>query len=201
MPFKFEKDRLFSAGTAFRRLRDTCDSVIVMDNDAFIENNPDLTKEECYSLTNRAIVDVMGSILTSGIKNELNVLCTSKPSTDSVTSLRDSVSMLYQNLPDPAAIRRTVLYVMGGDKVPVGDLHRMVGHMQGMFNLDSATEVAMTSVAASDGVKVHLMASAHQKTRFDRYDPLGDIFPKESVLDWDEPESAAEFSLAIPTME
>ena len=201
MPFKFEKDRLFAAGTAFRRLRETCDSVVIMDNDAFIDNNPDLTKEECYSLTNRAIVDVLGSILTSGIKNELNVLCTSKPSSNSETSLRDSVSMLYQNVPDPGAIRRTMLYVMGGDKVPVGELNKIVGHMQGMFKLDSATEVAMTSVAASDGVKVHLMASAQQKTRFDRYDPLGDLFPKESVLDWDEPEMATEFSLPIPTME
>jgi cell division protein FtsZ len=201
MPFKFEKDRLFAAGTAFRRLREICDSVIVMDNDAFLDNNPDLTKEECYSLTNRAIVDVLGSILASGIKKELNVLCTSKPSSDSETSLRDSVSMLYQNVPDPSAIRRTMLYVMGGDRVPVGELNKIVGHMQGMFKLDSATEVAMTSVAATDGVKVHLMASAQQKTRFDRYDPLGDVFPKESVLDWDEPESAAEFALAIPTME
>jgi cell division protein FtsZ len=201
MPFKFEKDRIFAAGLAFRRLRDTCDSVVVMDNDAFLDNNPELTKEECYSLTNRAIVDVLGSILTGGIKNELNVLCTSKPSADSATSLRDSVSMLYQNVPDPAAVRRTVLYVTGGDKVPIGDLNRIVGHMQGMFKLDSATEVAVSSVAASDGVKVHLMASAHQKTRFDRYDPLGEVFPKESVLDWDEPESAAELALPIPTME
>lgn len=201
MPFKFEKDRLFASGVSFRRLRETCDSVIVLDNDAFLDNNPELSKEECFSLTNKALVDVLGSITSGGIKRELNVLCTSKYGADLESSLRDSVAMLYQDVPDPGTILRTMLYVMGGEKVPVGDLSKLVGHMQGMFRLDSSTEVAMTTVASSDGVKVHLMASAQQGTRFDRYDPLGDIFPKESVLDWDEPETAAEFSLPIPGME
>lgn len=201
MPFKFEKDRLFTAGTTYRRLREICDSVIVMDNDAFIDNNPDLTKEECFTLTNRAIVDVLGTLASGGVGHDANLLCTSRPSADSEASLRDSVSMLYGNVPDASTIRRTMLYVMGGDKVPVGDLNRIVGHTQGMFKLDSTTEVSMTSLASSEGVKVHLMASGPQKTRFDRYDPLGEIFPKESVLDWDEPESAAEFTLPIPSME
>jgi cell division protein FtsZ len=110
--------------------------------------------------------------------------------------------MLYQNVPDPSVIKRTVLYVMGGERVPVGDLNKIVGHVQGMFHLDDSAQVSMTSMAAaSDGVKVHLMASALQATRFDRYDPLGQIFPKESVLDWDEPESAADIALSIPSME
>ncbi|HKU49431.1 MAG TPA: hypothetical protein VJP79_05745, partial [Nitrososphaera sp.] len=202
MPFRFEKDRLFTAGTAFRRLRETCDSVIVMDNDAFLENNPDLSKQECFSLTNRAIVDVLGSIANSSIQREVNMLCTSKSGPDSESSLRDSVAMLYQNVPDPSVIKRTVLYVMGGERVPVGDLNKIVGHVQGIFHLDDTAQVSMTSMAAaSDGVKVHLMASAQQATRFDRYDPLGQIFTKESVLDWDEPESAADIALSIPSME
>ena len=201
MPFKFEKDRLFAAGNAFRRLRETCDSVIVMDNDAFLDNNPELSQEECFSLTNKAIIDVLRSITTSSIRREVNVLCTSKSGADSESSLRDSIAMLYQNIPNPGSIRRTTLYVMGGEKVPVGDLNKMVGHMQGMFEAENANEVALTSVASPDGIKVHLMASAQQKTRFDRYDPLGDIFPKESVLDWDEPESGTEISLPIPVME
>ncbi len=201
MPFKFENDRLFAAGTTFRRLRETCDSVVVMDNDAFLDNNPELSPEECYSLTNKAIIEVLSSISSGGPGREVNVLCTSKPGSSTESSLRDSVAMLYQDVPDPSAIRRTVLYVMGGETVAVGELNRLVGFMQGMFKLDSETEVAMTSVAAADGVKVHLMASAQQKTRFDRYDPLGDLFPKESVLDWDEPETATEISLSIPVME
>lgn len=201
MPFKFEKDRLFNAGTALRRLRETSDSVIVMDNDAFLDNNPELSQEEIYRLTNSAIVEVITSISAQGVRPEINVLCTSKSSSDSESSLRDSVAMLYQDVPDPSSIKRAMAYVMGGDAVPVGDLSRIVSVMQGMFREDGGTEVALSSVGSSNGVRVHLIASAPQKTRFDRYDPLGDVIPRENFLDWDEPDSAPDIELAIHAME
>ena len=47
-------------------------------------------------------------------------------------------------------------------------------------------------------MRVHLVASAPQKTRFDGYDPLGMIADE---LDWDEPDSAPEIELAIPVLE
>ncbi|MGI0029552.1 MAG: cell division protein FtsZ [Nitrososphaera sp.] len=201
MPFKFEKDRLFNAGTALRRIRETSDSVIVMDNDAFLDNNPELSQEECYKITNSSIVEVITSISKGGIRPEINVLCTSRSASDSESSLRDTVAMLYQDIPDTAAIRRAMVYVMGGDKVPVGDLGRVASYVQGMFREEGATEVAMSSVASPDGVRVHLMASAPQTTIFDRYDPLGEIIPRENVLDCDEPDSAPDIELAIPNME
>ena len=201
MPFKFEKDRLFNAGTTLRRIRETSDSVIVMDNDAFLESNPELSQEECYALTNNAISEVISSISRGGIRPEINVLCTSKSGSSSESCLRDSVAMLYQDVPDVASIKRAMVYVMGGDRVPVGDLDKIVGSMHGMFKEDGTTEVALSSVGSADGVRVHLVASAPQKTRFDRYDPLGDIIPSENILDWDEPDSAPDIELAIPSME
>jgi len=201
MPFKFEKDRIFNAGTALRRIRETSDSIIVMDNDAFLDNNPELSQTECYKITNSAIVEVIASISKGGVRPEINVLCTSRSGSDSESSLRDTVAMLYKDVPDTAAIRRAMVYVMGGDKVPVGDLGRLAGYVQGMFKEEGAIEVAMSSVASSDGIRVHLVASAPQTTIFDRYDPLGDIIPRENVLDWDEPDSAPDIELAIPSME
>jgi cell division protein FtsZ len=201
MPFKFEKDRLFGAGTALRRLRETSDSVIVMDNDAFLDNNPELPQQECYSLTNSAIVEVIASISAGGISPKVNILCTSKVGSNPEASLRDSAAMLYQDVPEPASIKRAMVYVMGGDRVPVGELGRITGYVQGMFREEGSTEVAMSPVMASDGVRVHLVASAPQRTRFDRYDPLGDVIPKENVLDWDDLDSAPDIDLAIPNIE
>jgi cell division protein FtsZ len=200
MPFKFEKDRLFSAGITFRRLKETCDSVIVMDNDAFLENNPELTRTECHTLTNRAITEVLGSLSANSVRRDVNVLCTSKSGANSEASLRDSVAMLYRDVPDPGSIQRTMLYVMGGEKLPVGELNKMIGYMNGMFKLDSSTEVAMTT-STSENVSVHLLASSQQKTRFDSYDPLGEIFAKKDMLDWDEPESSPDITLSIPVIE
>jgi cell division protein FtsZ len=199
MPFKFEKDRIFSSGTALRRVRETSDSTIVMDNDAFLDNNPELSQEECFAITNSAIVEVVASISTGAVRPAMNVLCTSKASASSESSLRDSVAMLYDSVPDADTVKRAMVYVMGGDRVPVGDLNKLVGYVQGIFQEEGAIEVAMSSMAATDGVRVHLVASAPQKTRFDRYDPLGDIIPH--ALDWDEPDSAPDIKLAIPTIE
>jgi len=199
MPFKFEKDRIFNSGTALRRVRESSDSTIVMDNDAFLENNPELSQEECFSITNSAIVEVVSSITTGTVRSQMNILCTSKPSASSESSLRDSVAMLYDSVPEAETVRRAMVYVMGGNRVPVGDLNKIVGLVQGIFKEEGTTEVAMSSVAASDGVRVHLLASAPQKTRFDRYDPLGDIIP--DMLDWDEPDSAPDIKLAIPAIE
>jgi cell division protein FtsZ len=199
MPFQFEKDRVFSSGTALRRVREASDSTIVLDNDAFLDNNPDLSKEECYRVTNSAMVDVISSISTGSMKPEMNILCTSKENPSSESSLRDSVAMLYDDVSDASSVNRAMVYVMGGDRVPVGDLNKLVGYVQGIFKEDGTTEVAMSSMAASDGVRVHLVASAPQKTKFDRYDPLGDIIP--DALDWDEPDSAPDIQLAIPSIE
>jgi cell division protein FtsZ len=200
MPFGFEKDRLFNAGVSLKRVRDASHSTIVMDNDAFLDNNYELSKEECYSLTNSAIIGVVSSLSSQGARPDLNLLCTSKPG-DSETSLRDSVSMLYQNVASTEPIKRTVLYVMGGDKVPISALNQLVSYARGMFKEEGTTEVAMSSLQAGDGVRVSLVASAPQKTRFDAYDPLGQIIPMESHLDWEEPDSEPEIQLAIPIIE
>jgi cell division protein FtsZ len=199
MPFKFEKDRIFNSGTALRRVRELSVSTIVMDNDAFLDNNPELSQEECFGITNSAIVEVIASISMGTVRPAMNILCTSKASSSSESSLRDSVAMLYDAVPEADTVKRAMVYVMGGDRVPIGDLNKLVSHMQGIFQEEGAIEVAMFSMAASDGVRVHLVASAPQKTRFDRYDPLGDIIP--DVLDWDEPDSAPDIKLALPVIE
>lgn len=200
MPFGFESDRIFNAGVALRRVRAASHSTVVLDNDAFLDNNPELSKVECYSLTNSAIIGVVSSLSSRGARPDMGILCTSKPG-DSETSLRDSVSMLYRDVAGTDAIKRTVLYVMGGDKLPISALHQLVSYAKDIFKEEGTTEVAMSSIQALDGVRVSLIASAPRRTRFDSYDPLGEIIPLDSHLDWDEPDSAPEIPLAIPVIE
>ncbi|HEY7506988.1 MAG TPA: hypothetical protein VH621_05240 [Nitrososphaera sp.] len=201
MPFGFEKDRIFSAGVSLRRVREMSHSTIVMDNDAFLDNNPELSKEECHAATNSAIIEVASSLASRGVGPDMNILSTSKASSDSQASLRDSVAMLYQDVADTHAIKRTVVYVMGGEKLPISQLNQLVGYAQGIFKDEGTTEVAMSSTASAGGVRVHVVASAPQKTRFDAYDPLAGIFSADDHLDWDEPDSAPDLELAIPILE
>ena len=200
MPFKYETDRIFSAGTALRRVREVSDSTIVMDNDAFLDNNPELSQHDCFAITNNAIIEVIASISSGMIKPAMNVLCTSRPNPSSESSLRDSLAMLYDTIPDASTIKRAMVYVMGGKRTPIGELNKLVGCVRGIFKEDGSIEVEMlSSMSTSNSVRVHLVASAPQKTRFDSYDPLGEIIP--DVLDWEEPDSAPDIKLTIPAID
>ena len=50
MPFKFEKDRIFQSGISLKRLRMNSDSTIIIDNDAILDSNPDLSAEKLQQL-------------------------------------------------------------------------------------------------------------------------------------------------------
>lgn len=200
MPFKYETDRIFSAGTALRRVREVSDSTIVMDNDAFLDNNPELSQHDCFGITNNAIIEVIASISSGMIKPSMNVLCTSRASPSSESSLRDSLAMLYDTIPDTSTIKRAMVYVMGGKRIPIGELNKLVGCVRGIFKEEGSIEVGMlSSMSTSNNVRVHLVASAPQKTRFDSYDPLGEIIP--DVLDWEEPDSSPDIKLTIPAID
>ena len=55
MPFKFEKERIFQSGIALKRIRQDSQCTIVIDNDALLDSNPDLTQNQCYDISNKAI--------------------------------------------------------------------------------------------------------------------------------------------------
>lgn len=201
MPFRFETNKLFSAGVSLRRVKESSDCLVIVDNDALLFNNPDLTVQDCYRITNDALLEVVGS-LANGISlgDEMNVLCTSKDSVkDAESALKDSIKMLYSDV-DPDNVKRAMLYVIGGDRVPVGVLSTLVNSVHNILG-KNGTEVGLSiSSSGSNGVKVLLMASVLEQTSFDDYDPLN-ILPKDSVLDWDEIECDLKIEANIPRMD
>ncbi|HYY67180.1 MAG TPA: hypothetical protein VE572_02400, partial [Nitrososphaeraceae archaeon] len=64
MPFRFEKDRIFQAGVSLRRLREFSDATVVIDNDALLNNNPSLSIQQCYDITNDALHEVISSLFS-----------------------------------------------------------------------------------------------------------------------------------------
>src|SRR5207249_7050380 len=197
MPFKFEKDRIFFSGVSLKRLKTNSDCTIIVDNDALLESNPDLTPDSCNLIANSAVLQVVSTLRNSSLPLETNILSTSKDIPDVETSLRDSIKMLYEGA-SPNSIKSALLYVVGGNKVPVGVLNSMVNTISGIFGNDS-TRVSL-SVTGGESSKVVLLTSIEGETRFDKYDPLGFI-SKQSVLDWDEPESSVKIDLDLEQIE
>lgn len=197
MPFGFEKEKMFLSGVSLKRLRASCDSTVVIDNDALLESNPDLTMSKCYEITHHAVMYVTSSLQKSSISNEISILSTSKDVSDVEISLRDSIKMLYEDAP-PASVRKTMLYVFGSDNVSVGKINAIANTVSGIFNENNTS----VSLATTQGNKaqVVMITSVDGLGKFESYDPLGAI-PQENTLDWDTPESSIKTGIELYQME
>ena len=194
MPFKFEKERIFQSGIALKRIRQDSQCTIVVDNDALLDSNPDLTQKQCYDISNIAIESMIHSLKSSEISEDINILSTSKSTDDIESSLKNSLRMLYEDAP-PNSIKRSMLYVYGGNNIPVGVLNTISNITGGTFDEDSI-HVEMSSEES----KVVMLSSIQGETRFDKYDPLG-IISTENTIDWDEPESSINCELDLKQLE
>ncbi len=196
MPFKYEKDRIFNSGVSLKRVRENSECTIVLDNDSLLESNPDLSSKACYDIANSAIMHVIESLGSSEISSETNILTTSKEGQNIEDSLRDSLKMLYENAP-PNAIKRSMLYVVGGSNIPVGVLNSITNLTSGILN-ESNSQIDMTST--SDESKIVMLSSIQGMTKFDNYDPLG-IIPQEDTLDWSTPDCSIDCKLDLYQLE
>ncbi len=194
MPFKFEKERIFQSGIALKRIRQDSQCTIVIDNDALLDSNPDLTQNQCYDISNKAMESMMHSLKSSEISSDTNIMSTSKAGYDIENSLKDSLRMLYEDAP-PNSIKRSMLYVYGGSNIPIGVLNTISNITGGTFDEDS-THVEMSSEESN----VVMLSSIQGETKFDKYDPLG-IISQENTIDWDEPECSIDCELDLKQLE
>jgi len=197
MPFKYEKDRIFNSGISLKRLKTNSNCTIVIDNDAFLDSNPNLSAKTCFEITNSAILHVVGSLSESSIGEEAHLLTVSNSNTDYENSLKDSMKMLYENAL-PNSVKRSLIYVIGGKDAPIGMINAISKISGSILNEDGAQVEVSTS--SSEESKIVMLSSIQGETRFDRYDPL-DIIPKENSLDWESPECSINCNLDLKQLE
>jgi len=196
MPFKYEKDRMFNSGLALKRIRENSECTVVLDNDSLLESNPDLNPKACYNIANSALMHVVESLGSSEISDETNILTTSKDGQNIEDSLRDSLKMLYDNVA-PNSVKRSMLYVVGGNNIPVGVINSITNLTAGILN-ESNSQIDTTST--SNDSKIVMLSSIQGMTKFDNYDPLG-IIPQENTLDWSTPECSIDCKLELYQVE
>ncbi len=189
------KKKGFQFRSILKRVREDSQCTIVLDNDSLLDSNPDLTPKACYSIANSAIMHVVKSLESSKISSETNILTTSKDGQSMEDSLRDSLKMLYDNAP-PNAIKSSILYVEGGDNIPVGVINSIKNITGGITN-ESNSKIEMSS---SDTSKIIMLSSVQGMTKFDKYDPLG-MIPQEQTLDWSMPDCSIDCKLDIHQLE
>ena len=195
MPFKYEKDRIFNSGISLKRVKTNSECTVILDNDSLLESNPDLSPSACYDIANNAIMHVIRSLVSSEIPNQTNILTTSKDGQNLEESLRDSLKMLYENSPTNA-VKRSILYVVGGNNIPVGVLNSITNLTSGILS-ESNSQIDLTS---SNESKIVMLSSIQGMTKFEKYDPLG-VIPQESTLDWSHPDCSIDYKLDLYHLE
>lgn len=199
MPFRFERDRLFQAAVSLRRVRESSDATVVIDNDSFLDNNPELSAEECYQLTNPALSETIGFICKGQVYHGMSFLCSGDSVGGVEMSAKDLVAMLFPNNSTGRG-KSAMIYVIGGKKVPLGLLNSLVNTLKRIYG-DGIKAGATVVISNADNTNVHLLASFGQTKRFDDYDPLSQIIPTKNVLDWDEIECSPEIEMSITNIE
>jgi cell division protein FtsZ len=197
MPFKFEKDRIFQSGISLKRLRGYSGCTVVLDNDALLDSNPDLSPTACHKISNEAILQVISSLGTTSIPQNTNILSTSKDGQNVEDSLKDSLRMLYEDAP-PNIVKRSILYVLGGNNVTVGVLNSITNIAGGIFSQENTSVIS--SINNVEKSKVVILSSVQGETHFDKYDPLG-VISKEHTLDWEHPECSINCDLELYQLE
>jgi cell division protein FtsZ len=197
MPFGHEKDRLFQASISLKRISLNSDVNFVVDNDAYIEINPNLTLKDCSEISDEIILNTIklipeialniGSNLVSGTMKENNI----------EAGIKDLITQLYSSL-GTSSITKSILYVNGARNEPIGKLNEMLSNFQNSMEGDK-NDVSFV-VTDSSKNNMHLIASIKGRTKFDSYDPLN-MIPDDKVLDWDIPESHPSIDLPLPLID
>ncbi|RNJ73517.1 MAG: cell division protein FtsZ [Thaumarchaeota archaeon S15] len=193
MPFGFEKDRVFGAGIALKRLRAASDCTIIVDNDAMLEGSPGLGAQSCIGMANAAIMHVVGSIGAGDVPGGDSVVAASRAGAGLEESVREAIKMLYEGGVRGTAAQSLVHVI--GDDVPVGDIAGAAAAVSG-----TAGGAATARAAGPGGEGVVVVSELGGASKFDSYDPLGAI-PAGMTLDWDEAERSVPCDLDIVQIE
>ena len=197
MPFGHEKDKLFHASVSLKRISLNSDINFVVDNDAYIEINPQLTVEECSKISDEIVLNTINLIPEIEMNLGTNLVSGTLKENNIEDGIKDLIAQLYSSL-GTSSIAKSILYVNGGRYEPIGRLNEILSSYQN--SMDGDTNDVSFVVTDSTKNNMHLIATIKGRTKFDSYDPLNQI-PDENVLDWDIPESHPNIDLPLPLID
>ena len=197
MPFGHEKDKLFHASVSLKRISLNSDINFVVDNDSYVEINPQLTVEECSKVSDEIVLNTINLIPEIEMNLGTNLVSGTLKENNIEDGIKDLIAQLYSSL-GTSSIAKSILYVNGGRNEPIGRLNEILSSYQN--SMDGDTNDVSFVVTDSSRNNMHLIATIKGRTKFDSYDPLNQI-PDENVLDWDIPESHPNIDLPLPLID
>jgi cell division protein FtsZ len=183
MPFAFEKGKIFHSGVSLSFINNYSNSTVIVDNDSFLKNNPELSIPECFRITNNAIKDVITSSFGKGFPDDFNVITSCKESENIEEVFNNSVAMF--NNSNIKKIKKTFMYIYPA-KEKIDKIDNIVKTVEKITN-ESDNEINIIS-NTGDLTKIHLVVRTNN-VLFTSYDPLNQFILNKNFLDF-EPETS-----------
>lgn len=193
MPFGHEKDRLFQASISLKRISLNSDINFVVDNDAYVEINPNLTVKDCSEISDEVVLNTIKLIPEIALNLGTNLVSGTMKENNIEVGIKDLITQLYSSL-GTSSITKSILYVNGARDEPIGKLNELLSNFQN--SMEGDTNDVSFVVTDSSRNNMHLITSIKGRTKFDSYDPLN-MIPDDNVLDWDIPESHPHIDLPL----
>lgn len=197
MPFGHEKDRLFQASISLKRISLNSDMNFVVDNDAYVEINPNLTVKDCSEISDEIVLNTIKLIPEIALNLGTNLVSGTMKENNIEAGIKDLITQLYSSL-GTSSITKSILYVNGARNAPIGKLNEILSNFQN--SMEGDTNDVSFVVTDSSRNNMHLIASIKGRTKFDSYDPLN-MIPDDNVLDWEIPESHPNIDLPLPLID
>lgn len=191
LPFGFEKEKLFRCGVSLSFLCKLVNSVIVIDNNAVIRNDIDISIDQCYKITNTAIVDIIVQSLIKSFPEKLNFVISNKSTNGIKNAFVETMAQLTQKI-DINSIQKCSLYLyQPTEKISI--VKNVIETANNMFS-EAEHEINILE-EGNDITKCHILVKTN-KDIISGYDPLNFLIPRKNILDF-EPEIAMD-DIQIP---
>ncbi|HKR72632.1 MAG TPA: hypothetical protein VJR94_00820 [Candidatus Nitrosocosmicus sp.] len=185
LPFSFEKEKLFRCGVSLSMLSRYIENILVIDNDAVIRNDLDLSLEEHFNLTNQVISDIVIESLNKTFPSKFNFVTTSRINSSKIKdAFIDTMSALTEKI-NLSEIQRYSLYLFQSSE-NVSVIKNLVESSNSL--LPTAQQDINLILNGNGQTRCHVLATTDHRI-VSLYDPLNFVIPKDNVLDF-EPEIA-----------
>jgi cell division protein FtsZ len=182
MPFGFEKRKIFLSGVSLSFINNYSKSTVIIDNNSFLKNNPELSFPECFRITNNAIKDIIISSYHKGFPSEFNVVATCKESDNIEDVFTNSLAMF--NNSNIETIKKSFMFIYPA-KEKIDKIDSIIKTTERITNdIDNEIDI----ISNTDNLaKIHLLIQTNN-SMFSSYDPLNQFIPPNNFLDF-EPET------------
>ncbi len=207
VPSNYEHSKLFYSSVYLRRFRRSCDYIIVIDNDDFMQRMSDKPILEVYEEINERIAFALSRILgafekedyylsldkviSSSIKDRFTLLTVSDRA-NMIDAVSDAVASIYRKV-NPAETESALLHLSGSKNLLAGEVEDSVKHISTLLGDGSVKVEYGFSVNGYTKITSIVLASGFKTVRHESYDVLESVLGSEREID-----SAPECAVDIP---